>query len=72
MVCVVRVSQHAGNKGLYGWEPLDGLEPVCLVDGEAHSLFSYSVGAFDGAGERFSNLDILCSKLSKYAFNSFG
>ena len=51
MVCVVRVGQHAGNQAVNCGEPLDDFEPIVLVDGEAH-LFSYSVGAFDGAGKR--------------------
>ena len=50
MVCVVRVGQHAGNQAVNCSEPLDDFEPVVLVDGETHNLFSYSVGAFDGAG----------------------
>ena len=50
VICVVRVGQHAGNQAVNCGEPLDDFEPICLVDGEAH-LFSYSVGAFNGAGE---------------------
>ena len=51
VVCVVRVGQHAGNQAVNCGEPLDDFEAVSLVDSEAHKLFSYSVGAFDGAGE---------------------
>jgi len=36
MVCVVRVSQHAGNEFVNSGEPLYDFETVCLVDGEAH------------------------------------
>ena len=41
MVPIVRVGQHAGNKLVYSGEPLDDFEPVCLVDGEAHSVQSH-------------------------------
>jgi len=51
VVCVVGVGQHASNKFINGWEPLDHFEAVSLVDGEAHKLFSYSMGTLNGAGE---------------------
>jgi len=36
MIPVVGVGQHAGNKFVNGWKPLDDFESVVLVDGEAH------------------------------------